>query len=450
LTDRKKRRFALHWQILIALVLGAGWAVFSSYAGFSQFTIDWIAPFGQIFIRLLKLLAVPLVFFSIIMGVSSLGDIKRLGRLGGKTLALYLGTTLFAVTLGLVLVNTVQPGNLIDEESKTELQANVERQNTRMDFQSKREDIEQDAESYLDKGPLMPYVDMFLSDNLFRSLANNRQMLHVIFFALFFGLALAMIDPERSKPIRDVFVGVTDVIIKMMSIVMKGAPFFVFALLAGQVASLAGDDPSLMFAVFRGLGWFTLTAAVGLLFLIFVFYPVLIRLVVRRITFGQFLKRVNLAQTVALSTSSSAATLPVTMEVVNKRLGVSRETTNFVLPIGATVNMDGTSLHQAVCAVFLAQFFGVDLSLGAQITIVLTATLASIGAPAVPSAGMVMLIIVLESVGMDGAWIALVFPVDRILDMIRTAVNVTGDATVATIVASSEGELDYDPDAEYE
>ena len=450
MADKKKRRLALHWQILIGLVLGAGWAVFSSYAGFSQFTIDWIAPFGQIFVRLLKLLAVPLVFFSIIMGVSSLGDIKRLGRLGGKTLGLYVGTTLFAVTLGLVLVNTVQPGNLIDEESKAELQANVERQNTKLGFQSKREGIEQGAESYQKKGPLMPYVDMFLSDNLFSSLTDNRQMLHVIFFALFFGLALAMIDPERSRPIRDVFVGVTDVIIKMMSIVMKGAPLFVFALLAGQVASLAGDDPSLMFAVFRGLAWFTLTAAVGLLFLIFVFYPVLIRLVVKRIAFGQFLKRVNLAQAVAFSTSSSAATLPVTMEVVNKRLGVSRETTNFVLPIGATVNMDGTSLHQAVCAVFLAQFFGVDLTLGAQITIVLTATLASIRAPAVPSAGMVMLIIVLESVGMDGAWIALVFPVDRILDMIRTAVNVTGDATVATIVANSEGELEYDPDAEYE
>jgi Na+/H+-dicarboxylate symporter len=445
-----RKKMGLHWQILIGLAAGVVWAVLGSVLGWSQFTIDWVAPFGTIFVRLLKLLAVPLVFFSIIMGVSSLGDIKRLGRLGGKTLGLYLLTTLFATALGLLLVNTVQPGNLLDQESKDRLQANVERQNSQLGFESQRGQIEKSAERLRAKGPLQPYVDMFLTDNLFRSMTNNREMLHVIFFALFFGVALALIDPEKSAPLKRVFAGVTDVVIRMIFIVMRGAPFFVFALLAGQVAQLAGDDPGLMLEVFKGLLWFSLTTAAGLLFLMFVFYPTMVRLVVRKIPFGKFLARVNLAQAVAFSTSSSAATLPVTMEVVNKRLGVSRQTTDFVLPIGATVNMDGTSLHQAVCAVFLAQFFGVDLGLTAQITIVLTATLASIGAPAVPSAGMVMLIIVLESVGMDGAWIALVFPVDRILDMIRTAVNVTGDATVATIVAHSEGELDFDPEARFE
>lgn len=432
-----------HFKIIVGLLLGAAWAIASSYFGWSAFTINWIQPFGDIFIRLLKLLAVPLVLLSIISGVSGLSDVSTLGRWGGKTLGAYVLTTLIAVTVGLLLVNTVQPGNRISDSAKEKLTIAVSDQLEKSGFSETLEAKRQDADSYRKGGPLRPFIDMFLTDNFFRSLTDNRLMLQVIFFAIFFGICLALIPDEQGKPVLDFIHGANAVILKMIGIVMKGAPFFVFALLAGQISSLAGDDPSLMGEIFLGLLWYSLTVIAGLAFLAFVFYPGLVHLFTKKATYREFLSRINLAQSVAFSTSSSAATLPVTMDCVHKRLGVSRDMTNFVLPVGATVNMDGTSLFQSISAVFLAQFFGADLDLTAQITIVLMATLASIGAPAVPSAGIVMLILVLESVGLDSGWIALIFPVDRFLDMCRTAVNVTGDAAVATMVGKSENEVDF-------
>jgi Na+/H+-dicarboxylate symporter len=239
--------------------------------------------------------------------------------------------------------------------------------------------------------------------------------------------------------------GANEVILKMVDIIMKAAPFFVFALLAGVIAKMA-DTPAQVLQIFKGLGSYSITLLVGLLFMIFVLYPLIVSLFIKKLTYREFLKRISPAQFLAFSTSSSAATLPVTMECVEENMGASKKISSFVLPIGATVNMDGTSMYQAIAVVFLAQLHMVDLTLGQQLTIVLTATLASIGSAAVPSAGLVMMIIVLNSVGLNPAWVAIIFPVDRILDMFRTVVNVTGDATVSTLIAKSEGELNVPDD----
>ena len=264
-------------------------------------------------------------------------------------------------------------------------------------------------------------------------------MLQVIFFSIFFGLSLLMIPKEKAAPVMDFVDGANEVFLKMVDLVMKGAPYFVFALLAGVVSKMAGDNPGKVIEIFKGLGWYSLTVVLGLALMVFVLYPLIIRITNRRIGYGKFFRSMGPAQLLAFSSSSSAATLPVTMECVNDNLKVRKEVTSFVLPIGATVNMDGTSLYQAVAVVFLAQLHYIDLTIGQQLIIVLTATLASIGSAAVPSAGLIMLIIVLESVGLNPAWIAIVFPVDRILDMCRTVVNVTGDATVATVIEATEG-----------
>ncbi|MBL4715521.1 MAG: dicarboxylate/amino acid:cation symporter [Bacteroidetes bacterium] len=421
------KNLALHWKIIIGLVLGVIWALLSAIFGFSEFTIDWVKPFGDIFIRLLKLIAVPLVLFSLIKGVSGLSDIAKLSRLGRKTVLIYLSTTVFSVLIGLTLVNTIQPGNFISKETRD---LNKEK------YAHKIEAKKADAKEFKESGPLTFLVDIVPS-NIFFSLQNNKLMLQVIFFAVLFGIALVLIPGEIGQPVKALVDGVNEVILKIVFIIMDAAPFFVFALMAGLIADIAGDNLSTAVDLFKGLGVYSLTVLTGLGILAFIFYPLLLRMFTK-MNYGFFFKGISAAQTLAFSTSSSAATLPVTMECVNKNLGVSKEVTSFVLPIGATVNMDGTSCYQAIAAVFLAQAFGVDLDLGQQITIVLTATLASIGSPAVPSAGLVMLMIVLESIGLDPAWIGIIFPVDRILDMCRTVVNVTGDSAVATIVDHSE------------
>ena len=298
------------------------------------------------------------------------------------------------------------------------------------------------AEQTKDAGPLQPLVDI-VPQNFFRSLTDNGLMLQIIFFAIFFGMCLLFIPSEKSKPVTDFVDGAMEVFLKMVDLVMQAAPFFVFALLAGVVSKMAGDDVNKVVEIFKGLSWYSLTVFLGLMLMIFVIYPLVLKLFVRKIPYLGFFKSMSPAQTLAFSTSSSAATLPVTMECVEQNLGVDKKITSFVLPIGATVNMDGTCLYQAVAVVFLAQLHLIDLTFGQQLTIVLTATLASIGSAAVPSAGLVMLIIVLDSVGLNPAWIAIIFPVDRILDMFRTVVNVTGDATVSTIIANGEGMLHY-------
>ncbi len=465
------KKIPLHWKIIIGLILGIIYSLISSYMGWNKFTINWIDPFGVIFIRLLKFIAVPLVLFSIIAGVSALPDPAKLGRMGAKTLFAYLVTTVAAVTIGLVLVNTLKPGNYIDEGQriknrlKYELWAKatpsgrildgkdylsnpeyaelVSAASEAMQAEESNTTVEERmraAEQFKEQGPLQFVVD-FVPDNIFAALSDGGRMLQVIFFGIFFGIVLLLIPQEKVKPVIDLVNGINEVFLKMVEIVMEAAPFFVFALMAGVIAKMA-DTPAEVVEIFKGLLSYSVVVVLGLGAMIFLFYPGLISLLVKGLSYSEFLRRISPAQFLAFSTSSSAATLPVTMECVRDNIGVSQNVTNFVLPIGATVNMDGTSLYQAVAVVFLAQMHLVDLNLSQQITIVLTATLASIGSAAVPSAGLVMMIIVLQSVGLNPAWIAIIFPVDRILDMCRTVVNVTGDATVSSLIAKSEGELE--------
>lgn len=466
------KKLALHWKIIIGMVLGVIWALLSSYMGWSSFTIDWIDPFGIIFINLLKLIAVPLVLFSIISGVANIGDPSSLGRMGGKTLLIYMLTTVLAISLGLFLVNTVKPGKLIDEQSRIDNRINYEiwadsqgheikdginylkdpefferaqeiseltkSELKEVSLADKMETVEKQKES----SPLQPLIDV-VPENFFFSLSNNGLMLQIIFFALFFGVCLLFIPNEKSQPVLTLVEGINSVFLKMVDLVMQAAPFFVFALLAGVVSKMAGDDIGKVVEIFKGLSWYSLIVVIGLVLMIFVIYPLILKLFVKKISYKGFFKAMSPAQTLAFSTSSSAATLPVTMECVEQNLGVDKKISSFVLPIGATVNMDGTSLYQAIAVVFLAQLHMIDLTAGQQFTIVITTTLASIGTAAVPSAGLVMLIVVMNSVGLNPAWIAIIFPVDRILDMLRTVVNVTGDATVCTIVADGENMLHY-------
>ncbi len=464
------RRLPLHIRIIIGLGLGIIYAFVSSYLGWNKFTLDWINPFGDIFIRLLKFIAVPLVLFSIISGVAALPDPSKLGRMGAKTLVAYLITTVTAVTIGLLLVNTLRPGSYVGEEQRIKNRIKYEIWATSTDgveildnrdflnnpeyqpylgeaeaaFQEEasNEDVGRRvaaANERKDESPLQFVVDM-VPENITAALSDGGKMLQVIFFAIFFGIVLLRLPNEISQPVVTLVNSINEVFLKMVEIIMDAAPFFVFALMAGVIAEMA-DTPADVLQIFKGLLSYSVVLLIGLLFMILGFYPAVVWLITRRFKYHDFMRRISPAQFLAFSTSSSAATLPVTMECVRDNLGVSPSVTNFVLPIGATVNMDGTSLYQAVAVVFMAQMHMVDLTLAQQLTIVLTATLASIGSAAVPSAGLVMMIVVLQSVGLNPAWIAIIFPVDRILDMVRTVVNVTGDATVSTIIAMTEGEL---------
>ena len=424
------KKLALHWKIIIGMTLGVIFGLLAITIGWDQFTSDWIKPFGTIFINLLKLIAVPLVFASLIKGVASLSDISKLSRIGSKTIALYLTSTVIAVTIGLLIVNTIQPGKYFSEEKRIEFKEK---------FASKTEAKMEAAAQVKDQGPLQFMVDI-VPQNFLNAATDNSNMLQVIFFAILFGMAMIMLPDEKTVYVKGFFDGVNDVILKIVDMIMSMAPFGVFALLASLMVDFSDGDVRNVIELFSALGLYSLAVILGLLTMIFVVYPIILRLFTK-MNYFDFFKGIMPAQMLAFSTSSSAATLPVTMERCEDHLGVSEEISSFVLPLGATINMDGTSLYQAVAAVFIAQAFGIDLDLTQQLTIVLTATLASIGAAAVPGAGLVMLVIVLGAVGMDPEGVALIFAVDRILDMLRTVVNVTGDATVATVIASTEGQL---------
>ncbi|NEM98312.1 dicarboxylate/amino acid:cation symporter [Pontibacter burrus] len=424
------KKLALHWQILIGMALGVGWGMMSSSLGLNQFTADWISPFGTIFINLLKLIAVPLVLASLITGIASLSDISKLSRIGTKTIVTYLATTVLAVVLGLVLVNIFEPGKAFSPQKREEFKEQ---------YAATTVEKSSDAAAVEQLGPLQPIVDI-VPENLFMAMTNNGSMLQVIFFALFFGIALILIPPDKAAPVSAFFDGVNTAILKIVDIIMMVAPYGVFALLAGLVVDFAGDDPGAALELLMVLGYYCIVVIIGLLLMIFAVYPILV-VVIGKSNYKHFLKGIFPAQMLAFSTSSSAATLPATMECAEKNLGINKEITSFVLPLGATVNMDGTSLYQSVAAVFIAQAYGIELDLAAQLGIVMTATLASIGAAAVPGAGIVMLVIVLQQAGIPIEGIALILAPDRLLDMMRTTVNITGDATVAMMVARTEGQL---------
>ncbi len=418
------KKLALHWQILLGMVVGVlVGLLMTQFDGGKEIVQDWIKPFGKIFINALKLIAVPLILASLIKGVSDLKDISKLSKMGGRTIGIYLVTTVIAVSIGLFLVNIVQPGNSISEETREELVQN---------YKGDANKYKVAAERQKESGPLQALVDI-VPENIFGAASENKNMLQIIFFALIFGIGLILIPEKKAKPVKDFFDGFNEVILKIIDLIMLAAPYGVFALLAALVVESPNID------LFKALVWYAFTVILGLLLMI-VFYNIVVWLIVKKKP-STFLKGISPAQLLAFSTSSSAATLPVTMERVTEHLGVDEEVSSFVLPIGATINMDGTSLYQAVAAVFIAQAFGMDLSLGVQLGIIVTATLASIGSAAVPGAGMVMLVIVLGQAGIPEAGLALIFAIDRPLDMCRTAVNVTGDASVSMLIAKSLGKI---------
>lgn len=419
------KKLPLHWQIIMGMLAGIGTGFLAiHFNNGSQFIINWVKPFGTIFINMLKLIAIPLIITSLIKGVADLQDITQLSRLGIRTFALYIVTTVTAVTVGLTLVNTINPGKFVSEKTRTDMIGSFG------DDVSKKVAA---AEENKKQGPLQPLVDV-VPDNFFGAASSNGNMLQVIFFVILFGVGLILIPSDKSTPVKVFFEGCNEVILKIIDIIMLYAPIGVFALLAALVAESPATD------IFIALGVYALTVLAGLAFLILAFYPFLVRMFAGK-GYLFFLRGIAPAQLVAFSTSSSAATLPVTIERVEEHLGVEKEVSSFVLPIGATVNMDGTSLYQAVAAVFIAQVLGNHLTLGDQLTIILTATLASIGAAAVPGAGLLMLIVVLEAIGVNPAGIALIIAIDRPLDMCRTMANVTSDAAVSMIVAKQLGKL---------
>ena len=421
----------LHIWIILGLVLGLGYGILSAAMGWGEFTQNWISPFGDIFLNSLFMIAVPLVLGSIITGISSLSDTRKLARIGGKTIAIYIGTTVFALIIGLILVNIVRPGDTVPEDVRTELQA---------EWSDMAEERQESAVSAEERGPLQAFVDM-VPRNIAAAASNNRNMLQIVLISVLFGIALLLVPEEKARPLLGFFESLTAAVIKLVEIIMWIAPLGVFALLADTVSLISGDNLSELWSLLGALGFYMLVVLAGLILQVVITYGSLIKFFTP-LGIKKFVMGIAPAQLVAFSTSSSGATLPVTMDRVENNLGVSEEVSSFVLPLGATINMDGTALYQAVAAVFIAQTLGIALGFMDQIEIILLAVLASIGTAAVPSAGIIMLIIILQSVGVPAAGIALILGVDRILDMCRTVCNVTGDATVATLVASSEGQIE--------
>ena len=419
----------LHNKIILGLILGLILGIVSVFGGIGSIITDWVMPFGTIFVKMLKLVAVPLIFVSLVSGISNLRDTAKLSRIGGKTFGIYILTTVTAITVALILANILEPGEYFPEEKTIELKEKYA-SDANMKISS--------AEDVKDSGPLQMMIDV-VPDNFFNAASDNRNMLQIIFFSVLFGVSLVLSSPKKSESVKKAFDGLNEIIIKIVEIIMEYAPIGVFALLAGLIVDLAGDDPNNIITTLKPLLFYAITVLIGLSFMVFVFYPI-IMYSFTGISFKKFLKAIFPAQMLAFSTSSSAATLPLTMKRVEKNLNVSDEVTSFVCPLGATINMDGTSVHQAISAVFIAQAFGQDLTIADQLVIVLTATLSSIGAAAVPGAGLIMLVIVLGAIGIDPQGLALIIAIDRPLDMCRTIVNVTGDATVASVVASTEGE----------
>ncbi|MGO1243822.1 MAG: dicarboxylate/amino acid:cation symporter [Sphingobacterium sp.] len=420
----KKKKLALHWKIILGIVLGIllGIALIQFDWG-KQLVVDWIKPFGTIFVNMLKLIAIPLIIVSLVKGVADLKDISQLSKMGLRTFMLYIVTTVLAISTGLVLVNIIKPGTFISEDTRVEMLGSFGG-----DVENRLSDAQQ---TVTQSGPLQPLVDV-VPENIFGAASSNANMLQVIFFAILVGVGLVMLPEEKSAPIIKLFDSGNELMLKIVDIIMMIAPYGVFALMTSLIAESPSAD------IFVALGAYGMTVLLGLIVMTYGMYGLLLKF------FGginpfDFQKKMAPAQLVAFSTSSSAATLPVTMERVEEHIGVDKEVSSFVLPIGATMNMDGTSVYQGIAAVFIAQVFGQDLTLTQQLTILLTATLASIGTAAVPGAGLLMLVIVLESIGVNPAGIALILAVDRPLDMCRTVTNVTGDATVAVIINKLTG-----------
>jgi len=419
-------KIKLHWKIIIGMIAGIMWGILSLISDWpSELTEFYIKPFGDIFISLLKMIAVPLVFTSLVVGISNLKDIKKLSNLGGKTILFYTVTTLIAITIGLMTVNVLQPGKGLPVEIKNELINNYGEQANKHIT---------NAAKVKETGPLKPLVDMFPS-NIWAAASDNSKMLQVVFFAMIVGIALISIDRVHAKTLSSFFESFNQVLLKIVEYIMAYAPYGVFALIGTLVVQMHS------LALLNELVKYSYTVLIGLLILMLVVYPLILK-IFSHVNIVDFFKGIRPAQLMAFSTSSSSATLPVTMKNVENNVGVPEEVSSFVLPVGSTINMDGTSLYQAIAAVFIANTFGIDLNISQQLGILLTALLASVGAAGVPGAGIVMLAVVLEAEGIPQEGIALILATDRILDMCRTVINVTGDAMVATVLGKKKGRSD--------
>lgn len=426
------KRIPLHLQILIGLVFGLAFAVLSIKLGWSTaLTVNYIKPFGTVFLNSLKLVAIPLIFASLVVGITSIEDVTKLSRIGGKTFLIYTATTVMAVVMGLTIANLVKPGQVISDQTRDRLMTLY------ADEVEQRSATLQELQA---SSPLKFLVDL-VPENLITAMGSNLNLLQVVLMAILFGIALLKIPPRKSKPLIQLFEGMNEAIIELIRGIMKLAPIGVFALVASLLVEVAGDnDPSEVFEVLYALLWYCVTTASGLALMTFVVYPTIVKLFTK-VSYADFLRGIRPAQLVAFTTSSSSAALPVTMERAERHLGVSEEISSFVLPLGATVNMDGTALYQGIAIVFIAQALGLELSIASQIAIVAQVALSSIGVAGVPGAAMVTTTMLLQTTGIPSAGLALILAPDRILDMCRTVTNITGDAAVAVIVASSEGEI---------
>ncbi|MFO7915354.1 MAG: dicarboxylate/amino acid:cation symporter [Candidatus Krumholzibacteriales bacterium] len=411
---RKLIRSELHTKIFIGLLAGIP-------AGFLLGDlVEYLQPVGDIFLRLIRMIVVPLVFSSLFVGTASLGDIRKLGRIGIKTMGYYLSTTAIAITIGLVLGNIFTPGNSIDQATRDRL------------FSAHQTEAAQKIDIASNKPDVLDTLVKIVPGNPVESLA-EANMLQIIFFALLLGIAVTMLPGNKGKPLIRFFEALSETMIQTVHIVMKMAPLGVFALIAVVVGRFGTD-------ILVSLLKYTLVVLLGLGLHVFLTYSTAIRLFANY-NFFKFLKGVRPAQLIAFSTSSSSATLPVTIECCEENLGVSEKVSSFVLPLGATINMDGTALYQGVAAIFIAQVYGIPLTIINQLTIVLMATLASIGAAGVPGIGIITLAMVLETIGVPLEGIALILGVDRLIDMCRTTVNITGDSSCALIIGATEKEL---------
>ncbi len=416
------KKIPLYLQILIGMVLGVAWGLVAVKYNFVEFNYDWIRPFGTIFIKALKLVAVPLVFLSLIKGVTSMSDMAKLSSIGGKTILFYTLTTVAAITLGLLVANTFQPGDTFPKEKRAEL---LEQ------YKHKTETIKAQAGEVKKQPALQALIDL-IPDNIAAASTDNSRMLQIIFFAFLFGISMVLVGQEKVKPLKAVIEAADAVILKIIDIIMLLAPYGTFALLAGLIVDFSGDA-----ALFQALAWYVLCVLAALLSLVFIFYPTLI-LIFKPFKITKFFREMIPVQLTAFSTSSSAATLPLTLSKATNDLKVPKNVAEFVLPVGVTINMDGTGCYQAIAAVFIAQVMGIELSLAAQISIVLTALASSVGTPGIPGGSIIMLTVILSTAGIPMEGIALILGVDRLLDMCRTVVNVTGDVSIASILGKQQ------------
>ena len=418
----KLLKLQLYTKVLIGLLVGVIFGVLANQWGFSAFVFSYIKPIGSAFIKLISMVVVPLVFASLLVGTASLNDIRKLGRIGAKTVAYYLCTTIIAISIGLLLANTFKPGEGLSQEKRTQLTESVsEKEGAQIETALKKPTVTDILLNIIPTNPVKAFVE--------------GKMLQIIFLALMAGICLSLIPTERSRPVINFFEGINELIIQMVHIIMKLAPYGVFALISAVVADFG---LGILFVLLK----YSLVVIVGLILQVTIVYSSAIKIFSKH-KIRTFFRGIRPAQLIAFSSASSSATLPVTMECTEKNLGVPGQIASFALPLGATINMDGTALYQGVSAVFIAQFYGMGLTVPQQLTIVLTAVLASIGTAGAPMAGVITLAIVLKSIGVPLEGIALIMGVERILDMCRTVVNVTGDASCAVVVASSESELKY-------